>query len=65
MRIHSLDIREKKRTSMDVGLSTQRIQTWKEMVEPKWAHIHYPPINFQDLYYYSAPKNQEAVEQFR
>ena len=36
-------------------------QTWKEMVEPKWAHIHYPPINFQDLYYYSAPKTKKRL----
>ena len=31
---------------------------WQEMQEPKWAHVHYPPINFQDISYYSAPKSQ-------
>src|SRR5689334_14513593 len=24
--------------------------------EPKWANVHYPPINYQDIIYYSAPK---------
>ena len=24
--------------------------------EPHWAKISYPPIDFQDLYYYAAPK---------
>ncbi len=23
---------------------------------PKWANVHYPPINYQDIIYYSAPK---------
>ena len=31
---------------------------WKTMPEPTWAHVHYPPINFQDISYYSAPKSQ-------
>ena len=26
------------------------------MTEPKWARVHYPPIDFQDAYYYAAPK---------
>jgi Fe-S cluster assembly protein SufB len=29
---------------------------WLNMVKPEWARVHYPPIDFQDLYYYSAPK---------
>ena len=29
---------------------------WKTMDEPKWAMIHYPAIDYQDAYYYSAPK---------
>ncbi len=30
---------------------------WQEMQEPEWAFINYPPINYQDVVYYSAPKN--------
>ncbi len=29
---------------------------WKTMPEPTWAKIHHPPIDYQDAYYYSAPK---------
>src|SRR4051812_46185210 len=31
---------------------------WLKMEEPKWAHVAYPPIDFQDLRYYSAPKKK-------
>ncbi len=30
---------------------------WQTMVEPEWARVHYPKIDFQDLHYYSAPKS--------
>ena len=29
---------------------------WQQMSEPTWARVSYPKIDFQDLYYYSAPK---------
>ena len=29
---------------------------WLTMEEPTWANVHYPPIDYQDAYYYSAPK---------
>jgi Fe-S cluster assembly protein SufB len=31
---------------------------WLKMEEPKWANIKYPPINYQDIIYYSAPKQK-------
>ncbi len=30
---------------------------WNKMKEPKWANINFPKIDYQDYYYYSAPKN--------
>ena len=30
---------------------------WKEMAEPDWAKLSYPPIDYQDAYYYAAPKS--------
>ena len=33
---------------------------WKTMSEPTWARVHYPKIDFQNLYYYSAPKSTEG-----
>ncbi|WP_350333881.1 Fe-S cluster assembly protein SufB [Coralliovum pocilloporae] len=33
---------------------------WQTMTEPKWAKVEYPPIDFQDIYYYSAPKQMDG-----
>ena len=33
---------------------------WLTMREPKWAKIEYGPIDYQDLYYYSAPKQKDG-----
>ena len=33
---------------------------WRTMEEPKWARVHYPKIDYEDLYYYSAPKSTEG-----
>jgi Fe-S cluster assembly protein SufB len=30
---------------------------WQTMKEPTWARVGYPPIDYQDSYYYSAPKS--------
>src|SRR5882724_8701896 len=30
---------------------------WLTMTEPTWAKVHYPKIDFNDIYYYSAPKS--------
>ncbi len=30
--------------------------TWQAMAEPTWAAVKYPPIDYQDAYYYAAPK---------
>lgn len=32
---------------------------WKKMPMPDWAKLDIPEIDFQDLYYYSAPKKKE------
>jgi Fe-S cluster assembly protein SufB len=29
---------------------------WLTMKEPHWANVKYPPIDYQDIYYYAAPK---------
>ncbi|MCX6165890.1 MAG: Fe-S cluster assembly protein SufB [Ignavibacteriae bacterium] len=34
---------------------------WLTLVEPKWANVKYPPINYQDIIYYSAPKNAKKL----
>ncbi len=37
----------------------QAYRHWLTMKEPKWAHVHYPPVDFQSIVYYSAPKSQK------
>lgn len=37
-------------------------RNWLTMEEPEWAHIHHNPIDYQDIYYYAAPKKKESLE---
>jgi len=37
-------------------------RAWKKMKEPKWAKVSYPPIDFQALVYYSAPKKKKGPQ---
>jgi Fe-S cluster assembly protein SufB len=32
---------------------------WLTLKEPIWPNVHYPPIDFQDIIYYSAPKQNK------
>jgi Fe-S cluster assembly protein SufB len=32
---------------------------WTTMKEPTWQKVKYPPIDYQDAYYYAAPKSQD------
>src|SRR5712692_3620065 len=34
----------------------------KSEAEPRWANIHYPSIDYQDIIYYSAPKQKKALD---
>jgi len=33
---------------------------WLDMPEPQWAKVSFPPIDYQDAYYYSAPKSTDG-----
>ena len=33
---------------------------WKQMEEPHWARVWHPPIDYQDIHYYAAPKRKAA-----
>ena len=33
---------------------------WLTLDEPDWAHIHYPPIDYQAIIYYAAPKTADG-----
>ena len=34
---------------------------WLKLVEPKWPNVNYPPVNFQEISYYSAPKQKKKL----
>src|SRR5213595_1030990 len=33
---------------------------WLTMKEPSWQNVHYPPIDYQSIVYYAAPKQKKA-----
>lgn len=35
-------------------------ERWLTMDEPDWARVNYPKIDFNDIYYYAAPKGQNG-----
>ncbi len=37
----------------------QAYRRWLTMTEPTWHNVHYPPIDYQDIIYFAAPKSQK------
>jgi len=37
-------------------------EKWKTMEMPSWAHLKIPPIDFQDIIYYAAPKKKVTLD---
>jgi Fe-S cluster assembly protein SufB len=35
---------------------------WLTMDQPEWANVHFPKINYQDIIFYSAPKQKVTLE---
>ena len=35
---------------------------WQKMEEPHWPNVKYPPVDYQDIVYYSAPKQKKKLE---
>ena len=38
----------------------EAFERWQAMDEPTWAKVHYPKIDYQDLYYYAAPRKKDG-----
>jgi Fe-S cluster assembly protein SufB len=36
-------------------------RTWLTMTEPTWHNLHYPKIDYQDIFYYAAPKKKPSL----
>jgi Fe-S cluster assembly protein SufB len=39
----------------------EAFKRWLTMREPSWARVDYPKIDYQNAYYYSAPKKKDAL----
>jgi len=37
-------------------------RNWLSMKEPNWQNVKYPPIDYQDIIYYSAPKQKKFLK---
>src|SRR5690348_16481222 len=57
---------KKNEPSFMLDLRLKAYRHWERLekseAEPKWANVHYPPIDYQDLIYYSAPKTNEGLK---
>ena len=36
-------------------------EQWKSMTEPRWPNVDYPPVDFQDIIYWAAPKKKPEL----
>ena len=52
---------KKKEPSFLLEFRLKAFYRWKEMAEPSWSNVHYPPIDYQNICYYSAPKKKQSL----
>ncbi len=51
--------KKKKEPQFLLEFRLKAYKQWLKLKEPDWAEIGYPPINYQDIIYYAAPKDIE------
>ncbi|MBT6410398.1 MAG: Fe-S cluster assembly protein SufB, partial [Nitrospina sp.] len=54
--------KKKKEPKFMLDFRLKAFAKWKTMKEPEWPNVHYPPIDFQNISYYSAPKKKKQLE---
>jgi Fe-S cluster assembly protein SufB len=54
--------KKKKETNFLLEFRLKGYKKWKQMVEPEWAYLKFPQIDYQDIIYYSAPKSQKKLK---
>jgi Fe-S cluster assembly protein SufB len=52
---------KKKEPQFLLDFRLKAFRKWQEMTEPNWGNIKYPPIDFQDICYYSEPKKKQQL----
>ncbi len=57
------DISEKKgEPEFLLKFRLKAFKKWKQMEEPKWSSVKYPPIDYQNISYYSEPKSKPRLD---
>ena len=54
--------KKKKESNFLLEFRLKAYKKWKQMVEPEWAYLKFPQIDYQDIIYYSAPKTQKKLK---
>ena len=54
--------KKKKEPAFMLDFRLKAFAKWKTMKAPKWPNVQYPPIDFQDISYYSAPKKKKQLQ---
>ena len=54
--------KKKKEPAFMLDFRLKAFAKWKTMKAPKWPNVQYPPIDFQDISYYSAPKKKKVLQ---
>lgn len=55
-----VELISKKREEPDwlLDFRLKAYSSWQKMQHPEWQHLVFPPIDYQDIFYYSAPKRK-------
>ena len=54
--------KKKKEPSWMLELRLKAYRHWTNMIEPQWADLKYPKINYQDIHYFSAPVQKKQIQ---
>lgn len=53
---------KKKEPEFLLEFRLKAFKKWKQMSEPEWPYLKFPQIDYQDIVYYSAPKDQKKLK---
>ena len=53
---------KKKEPDWLLAYRLKAFEVWSKMTEPEWAHVNYEKPDFQDISYYSAPKQKKELQ---
>jgi len=66
MKNRAPDFGAQRRARVHAGVAAERaaslFQMEREQGEPKWANVKFPPIDYQNIVYYSAPKQKPSLD---